>query len=572
MSRRSARSELSRDWERIFSHELGGIIVDINDTGNPTGSKTYIEHNGAVPIAHIEISTAMKGEVGKMAALRHEHGHLELDTFGLKIPEATRLGKELINVIEDIRINLQEGERYQGFRDGYKSAWEKSNFTNKTPRLLYNAAQGTPDNDEEKRIFELAKEVNETEGGHRGETRGREFYEKYRRFLKAVVRYVGKVPPFPDAPGGTKGRVVVSGMGGTASGGSGNGGGKDGKDESKGDGGGKDKDGKDKSGGSGGGGDGDKDKDKGKDGPGCGGTDTVEGKDKQPSGGKGDGKDGNGKGEDRALTLEEERRAKAEATQGAGECGMLFVQHGDIGDGEGGGQGWGYLLTLKTIKPPVDKTVLAMVSERFKRIRISGHRGKEAGIRMNMRIASRAKFTGETKLFKVPAPDEIRNAKFVILQDTSGSMSGGSTTVGGKSLSNKDMAYHFGTAMSEFLKKNGAKVECYRFNDGPFMEGLSLEAGGGTNWSAENLDIMLGWVKSGKQVIILTDGDICIAETESNRNLFRHTLKKPVGMMFGGGATQLEQVDPDWKKYEVGSSPIPAVDNIVKEFARRFRW
>jgi hypothetical protein len=491
-----AKRTLSKDWEGIFSKELGGVTVQIEEDAKQ-GARTYVDNQNGTSIAHIEISSEMKSEMAKIAALRLEHGHLEFDSFNINDPELDGLHESVYNAIEDVRIDLEESKRYKGFRDGWKEV-ETIASQSKTGKFMWNATQRQAANPDEAYIYQLAEQVNDAEGGRRHENRGPEFYEKYYKFAAAVVRYMGKPPQQnPD----------------------------DGGDEPDG---------------------------------------------KKPNPNDSDLK----KKENNKLTQAEIDAANAQAGLDTPQTQRLVAQHADIGK-PGNGQGLGGLINDTRFTPKSEDAIHKMVIEKFEQIRIKGKKHNEAGLRMNVRVASRARFTGETKLFKVPARQDIRNARFVILQDISSSMGCEDIVINGQNRARYEMAYHFGKAMEEFMIDKGAKVESYRFNDNPFAAGLSLECGGGTNWSAENTKMLLDWVKEGRQVIILTDGGIGFTDEKGVRDLFSKADKRPVGMNFEGdygGDTGLGAVFPEWKKYTVGTDPRPVIDLIVKEFARRFRW
>jgi hypothetical protein len=181
-------------------------------------------------------------------------------------------------------------------------------------------------------------------------------------------------------------------------------------------------------------------------------------------------------------------------------------------------------------------------------------------------------------VFKHPARKDIRNAKFVIVQDISSSMreTEGALNICGKVREKYELAYHFGMAIKEFLEKNGARVETYRFNDsGAFMEGLSMEAQGGTEWEVEMIDQMVSWIQAGKQVILITDGEVAFRDTPAIRSLFAHALRRPVGLRITGGIRHdmLAAVYPDWVKFSLTQAePERALDEIVSELSKGYRW
>lgn len=501
-------SFLSRDWQRVFSEELHGIHVVIEDSAQPNvGSSTAVDFERSAPTAFITISGRMKGEIGKVAALRHEHGHLECDSFHLNSSECAKLTQQTLNIIEDVRINIQEAE-YDGFRDGYYQA--RSLGTTKTTKLLWNATQGFAENEDEAYIFGLAQKINGTVGGKHGELRDKAFYREYDKFVRAVVRYIGK-PEQKQLGGTSKIMMIGKSPGGESNGGSGS-------SQSE---------------------------------PGAFSELSEE--------------------SDKKLTEEEVQDAAAQAAANQPALVFMFAQHDDIAK-NGAGQGFGAALGKGPKTPPVDQQIYELVRERFRKLKIMGQRSYEAGIRMNSRVAVRAKFTGETKFFKVPAKEDIRNAKFVVLQDISGSMDAFDVRCNGVGKHRYELAYHFGTAIKEFLTKQGAKVETYRFNDSPFVEGLSLAADGGTSWSHENVERVIGWIREGKQVLIMTDGDIALPYTSEVDSLLRHSGRRPIGLMIGRDSSIISRRCPEWEKFAVINDPTPALDAIVKILSQRFKW
>jgi hypothetical protein len=581
---------LSKEWEKLFQRELGGVTVRIEE-GCSGGCQTSVQQWNGLPVAVVQIGNQMVNEIQKVAGLRHEHGHLELDSFSLrKQGEIKKMSVAAWNVIEDVRINLLEGQRYRGFREGMVQLKEAGAFPEGKAlwSLLFGATQGKPANADEQYIFEMAHKVNEAKGGVRGEYRGAAFYDLYLKYARAVLRYVGDEKT-PDGdkpkgqPGGQKGEKGPKGgqsdseSDGDSSDSEGSSGGvepfdKDGKplEESP----------KSKKGGRG-----EKSEEEDSEEDSGGGSDDEDSDDDSPGGPDGDEEGGEeddsefGPSDleekaDKPLNEEEKFNADSNAQSSTEEMKEVFSILEDIGVPDTK-DSYGALVNGKMKNEiPVDLELKTYVEGYLRKLRLLGSKNYEAGTRMNTRMAARAKFTGETKLFQVPTREDVKNAKFVILQDVSGSMGGYGGMIHGKQKMKCDIAYHFGMTMAEFLKRNGAKVECYRFGGAGFTEGLSYEADAGSEWIAEDLPLMRDMIASGKQLIILSDGDIVEFEHEMANvvALFARAEHRPVGLQLGCPGSFIERACPEWKDFTVdyNVSPDKAMDNLVKALSKRF--
>lgn len=501
-----AKREVSLEWERVFSDELGGVDVSIGQAqaGHPTNTQVHKSRDGQDVRVNIQLSPEINGELGQLAQLQTEFGHLELDSFGLHHDKLRKLSPDTMNLIETMRVSLSKSEEYAGYRSGYQEIEGKVARTgDPVAQLMYNATQAKPSSEAEKRLFAMARRVNSLEGARRGDFRSEDFYREYSKYAAEVVRFIGEQDPSDgNAPGG----------------------------------------------------------------------DDSQGDSQDPSDNP---MDGNGD-----ISDKEANAANQKASNAQQHLQRFFAKHEDITgkdqtDARGNPvnpPGFGSLINPKMIRPRVEADIQELVKRYMRKLRMKGKKNKETGNRMNMRIASRAMFTGETKMYGAPAKTDIRNQRFVIVQDISGSMGATDVQVFGRHKSRIELAYHFGMGMKVFLEEAGARVEEYHYDDSPFRKGLTMDIGGGTHWGSKNMEMLKEWVNAGAQVIILTDGYIGFEHPEQVRELFNNPTRRPVGMQIGGGGSDLEGICPDWKDYTVVNDPIPALEAIVSAFARRFKF